>query len=141
MDFSTINWLGVIIAWFFSFVSAFMWFNEKTLFPVWWQAMKKPEGELPGAGLNMAVVFGTTIVTGIATAAFLSALIGTLGKATGGVSLGAGFTVGLTVGLILSLIALSHRLFGGQGVKVWLIEAGNDVLNLAVMGLILAIFQ
>jgi len=33
---------------------------------------------------------------------------------------------------------LGHRLFGGHGYRVWLIEAGNDVLNWTIAGSILS---
>ena len=33
--------------------------------------------------------------------------------------------------------SLGHRLFAGYGVKVWLLEVGNDVLNFTLMGAIL----
>mgnify|MGYP000386092730 CR=1 FL=1 len=36
---------------------------------------------------------------------------------------------------------LSHRMFAGQGFKVWLLEIGNDVVALAVVGAILAAWQ
>jgi len=35
---------------------------------------------------------------------------------------------------------VGHRLFSGQGLKVWAIEAGGDVLGLTLMGLVLSFF-
>jgi hypothetical protein len=37
--------------------------------------------------------------------------------------------------------SLSHRLFGGENIKVWLIETANDALNLTVAGAIIAFFN
>jgi len=48
---------------------------------------------------------------------------------------GAGW--GLLIGLVIATAALGHRLFGGHGFKVWMIEVGNDVLNCVIIGAIL----
>ncbi|CAN2181617.1 hypothetical protein MCETOYE15_00302 [Candidatus Nanopelagicaceae bacterium] len=37
--------------------------------------------------------------------------------------------------------SLSHRLFGGDTLKVWLIETANDAINLTVAGAIIAFFN
>ena len=37
-----------------------------------------------------------------------------------------------------AMTSISHRLFGGQGFRVWILEVGQDILSLTVMGLILA---
>jgi hypothetical protein len=39
---------------------------------------------------------------------------------------------------IAAFASLSHRLFGGENIKVWLIETSNDVLNFTVAGAIIA---
>ena len=55
----------------------------------------------------------------------------TLGGAVTGLLLGVG---------IAAASSLSHRLFGGQGLRVWIIEVGGDVVSLTVAGLILGAF-
>ena len=42
---------------------------------------------------------------------------------------------------IAAFASLSHRLFGGESLKVWLIETANDALNLTVAGMIITIFN
>jgi len=42
---------------------------------------------------------------------------------------------------IAAFASLSHRLFGGENIKVWLIETTNDALNLTVAGAIIAFFN
>jgi hypothetical protein len=39
---------------------------------------------------------------------------------------------------IAAFASLSHRLFGGENIKVWLIETSNDALNLTIAGAIIA---
>jgi len=54
-----------------------------------------------------------------------------------GITDGAG--IGLALGVGIGMFAsLSHRLFGGENLKVWLIETANDALNLTVAGAIIA---
>ena len=37
--------------------------------------------------------------------------------------------------------SLSHRLFGGESFKVWIIETANDAINLTIAGAIIAFFN
>ncbi len=37
--------------------------------------------------------------------------------------------------------SLSHRLFAGEGLKVWIIETANDAINLTIAGAIIAFFN
>ena len=54
-----------------------------------------------------------------------------------GVSDGAlvGFALGVGIAMFASL---SHRLFGGENFKVWIIETANDAINLTIAGAIIA---
>jgi hypothetical protein len=57
-----------------------------------------------------------------------------------GISDGAGIGFALGVGIAM-FASLSHRLFGGENIKVWLIETANDAINLTVAGAIIAFFN
>jgi hypothetical protein len=37
--------------------------------------------------------------------------------------------------------SLSHRLFGGESLKVWVIETANDAINLTIAGVIITYFN
>jgi hypothetical protein len=37
--------------------------------------------------------------------------------------------------------SLSHRVFGGDSLKVWIIETANDAINLTIAGAIIAAFN
>ncbi len=139
MDWSSIQWLGVLAAWFVSFVSAFNWFSQKMFFNTWWKAMRKPESEQPGDGQNMGLVFGLTALSGIGQSVILALVLNLAKRALGTeVSISQGLTIGLLIGLATAGAALGHRLFAGHGFKVWAIEVSNDVLNWALMGVILS---
>ena len=51
---------------------------------------------------------------------------------------GIGFALGVGIGMFASL---SHRVFGGDSLKVWIIETANDAINLTVAGAIIAFFN
>lgn len=137
MDFSTINWVGVVVAFVANFIAGAVWFGPKTFFPVWWKAMGKSPEEQPGNN-SMGVVFGSTAVAAFVTTVVMALLVG----ATNTDSAASGAVLGLTVGVGFSAAqSLSHRLFGGHGFKVWAIEVGSDVLNVVIVGAILGAFH
>ena len=55
------------------------------------------------------------------------------------VTVGTGLLVGALVGAgIAAAASLGHRLFAGQGLKVWAIEVGGDILGLTLIGGVLS---
>ncbi|MCX8529802.1 MAG: DUF1761 domain-containing protein, partial [Rhodoluna sp.] len=107
----------------------------------WWKLQgKRPEDAAGGS--NMGAIFGATFagafVQAISLAIFLELAFKVdpnFGVLNGGI---AGAFLGFGIGAASSL---SHRLFGGQGFRVWLLEIGQDVISLTVMGLILAAWR
>jgi len=140
MSYSSIHWIGVLLCIVASFVSGFAWFGPKTFYPVWKRAMGQSPTDDPGESQNMAVTFGLTLIGIIVQAIVLALILDLLDRATGRVTLVTGLGTGLVVGIGAAAMSLGHRLFAGHGVKVWLIEVGNDILNFAIMGLILSFF-
>lgn len=138
MQFSDVSLMPTVAAFFAAFVSGFIWFGPKTFFPIWWKAMGRTEADVPGNS-NMGAVFGLTIV-GIAFQALgMSLVIGLQQRLVGDIDFAAGLMTGLVVGVCFSAASsLSHRMFAGHGVKVWVIETANDVINAALMGGIIA---
>lgn len=140
--FDAINWLAVISATFVSFISGFIWFGPKTFYPAWWRAMGKSENEEPGSHQNMAIVFGSIIIALFVQALTLFLLLDWYQAKVGELTPTNGLLAGLIVGIgVVAATPLSHRLMGGHGFKVWILEVGNDVLNFALMGLIIGYFS
>jgi hypothetical protein len=53
-----------------------------------------------------------------------------------------GALVGAALGIgIAAFASLSHRLFGGENFKVWLIETSNDAINLTIAGAVITYFN
>ena len=141
MTFSGLNFLGVFIAFMVSFVSGGIWFGPKTFYPIWMKAKGIPSGGLTENQNKPALLFGGTIIGVLVQTLTLALIINTLQE--NGVDLGLldGAGVGFALGVGIAMFAsLSHRLFGGESLKVWIIETANDALNLTIAGAIIAYF-
>ena len=141
MTFSGLNLIGILIAFIVSFISGAIWFGPKTFYPIWMRAKGNVSGQLTSAQNKPALLFGGTIVGVLIQTLTLGLIINSLGKHAGiGVLEGAGigFALGFGIGMCASL---SHRLFGGESLKVWLIETANDAINLTIAGGIIALFN
>jgi len=142
MTFQGFNYLSLVIAFGFSFVSGAIWFGPKTFYPIWMRARGIPSGQLTANQNKPVVLFGGTIVGVLIQTITLGLVMNSL-RVHGmdiGVIDGAG--IGLALGLGIGACAsLSHRLFGGDSIKVWIIETANDVINLTVAGAIIALMN
>ena len=141
MTFSELNLLGVIVAFFVSFISGAIWFGPKTFYPIWMKAKGNATGQLTTSQNKPVLLFGGTILGILIQTLTLAVIINSLGKNIEiGVLDGAG--VGFALGVGISMFSsLSHRLFGGESLKVWVIETANDALNLTIAGAIIAFFN
>ena len=142
MTISGLNFIGVLVAFLFSFISSAAWFGPKTFYPIWMKARGIASGELTKNQNKPVLLFGGTIIALIFEILSLGIIINSLQSysATFGVTNGAG--VGLILGVGISMASsLPHRLFGGEGLKVWIIETANDGINLMIAGAIIAYFN
>jgi len=142
MAFTGLNIVGVIVAFGFSFVSGAIWFGPKTFYPIWMKERGIASGQLNSNQNKPVLLFGGTILGVLLQTLTLGLIINSLQHAGTdiGISDGAGIGFALGVG-IAAFASLSHRLFGGENLKVWLIETANDALNLTVAGAIIAFFN
>ena len=136
-----INFGAVFAAAIASFVIGAVWFGPKTFYPIWWKALGKSPDEQPGTA-NMGAVFALTFVGVLLSCLGLAVVINFANSAFGDMNWLSGAFLGALLGLLIGGGAsLSHRMFSGQGLKVWLLEVGNDVVALAVAGAILALWR
>ena len=142
MTFQGFNYISLVFAFGFSFVSGAIWFGPKTFYPIWMRARGIPSGQLTANQNKPVILFGGTIVGVLIQTITLGLVMNSL-RVHGmdiGVIDGAG--IGLALGLGIGACAsLSHRLFGGDSIKVWIIETANDVINLTVAGAIIALMN
>ncbi len=137
MDFSSINWLAVIVCVVLNFVVGSLWFNQKTFFPIWWKAIGKTDSG-PGMTGNMGMTWGLTVVAAIVQAVFMALLVHAMGSMTpGGATLGSGALAGFILWLgFVAPTSLTNKAFAGQ-LTAWVLEAGNHLIDFVLMGAIL----
>ena len=139
MDFSSINWLAVIVCVIVSMIVGSLYFSPKTFFPMWWKAIGKTDKDGPGmTGGNMGMVWGLTILASLVQAIFMALMVNAMGSMTpGGATLGSGAMVGffLWLGFVVPS-SLTNKLFAGQ-LKAWVIEIGNHLITFVLFGAIL----
>ena len=139
MDFSSINWLAVLACVIAAMVIGSIWYNPKTFFPTWWQAIGKT-GE-PVMGENMGLTWGLTILASLVQAIFISLMVTVMGSLSGGATLVSGMTVGFLLWLgFVAPSSLTNKLFSDQK-KAWLIEVSGHLVTFVVMGAILGAWR
>ena len=96
---------------------------------------RQPEasGKIQGAMLIVAAFVEAIAVATVIY--FVAAVNPHFGVLDGGL---VGFLLGIGLAAASSL---SHRLFAGNGFKVWAIEVSSDVVNLTIMGLIIGAWR
>jgi len=139
MTFSGLNLLGVVLAFFVSFVSGAIWFGPKTFYPVWMKARGVKAGQLNTQQNKPVLLFGGTIIGVLVQTLTLGLIINSLQKFQPDLGILDGAGIGFALGVGISMFSsLSHRLFGGENLKVWIIETANDAINLTIAGAIIA---
>lgn len=142
MTLSGLNFVGVVAAFGFSFVSGAIWFGPKTFYPIWMKARGIASGQLSHNQNKPVLLFGGTIIGILAQTLTLAIIINSLQQAGSDLTIIEGAGIGLALGVgVAAFASLSHRLFGGENMKVWIIETANDALNLTVAGAIITFFN
>jgi len=136
MDFSSINWLAVLICVVVSMLVGSVWFAPKTLYPIWWKAIGKTDKEGPGMQ-NMGMVWGLIVLLSFVQAVAMAFVVNTMGAAMGGVSLGTGAMTGFMLWLgFVAPSSLTNKLFANR-ILAWVLEAGNHLVTFVLFGAIL----
>jgi len=131
MDFGSVNWIAILFCVIASMVIGSIWFNPKTFFNVWWEAIGRKKEEQPGTD-NMAMVFGLTILSAFVEAVAMWFMTGMMGSTTWVAGMVAGFMLWLG---FVAPTALTNKLFAGH-IKAWFIEQGGHLVTFLVLGAI-----
>ncbi len=142
MDISIINWLAVVVCVVVSMVTGSIWYHPKTFFNIWWVGIGKKEGEVPGTQ-NMAMTWILTVLGSAVQAVAMAFMVPAVaGSMSSGVNAGTGALTGFMIWLgFVAPTYLVNKLFAGHGLKVWLIEIGNHLLNFVIFGAILGAWR
>ena len=142
MTFSEINFIGILVAGVITFISGGIWFGPKTFYPIWMKERGIASGQLTANQNKPALLFGGTIIGVLIQTLTVGVLVTSLQAANADFGILDGAGVGFAVGVgIAAFASLSHRLFGGDSLKVWVIETANDAINLTIAGAIIAYFN
>jgi hypothetical protein len=142
MTFTGLNIVGVIVAFGFSFVSGAIWFGPKTFYPIWMKGRGIASGQLDSNQNKPVILFGGTIIGVLTQTLTLAVVINSLHQAGTEIGISDGAGIGFALGVGIAMFAsLSHRVFGGDSLKIWIIETANDAINLTVAGAIIAFFN
>jgi hypothetical protein len=140
MDFSSINWLAVIVCVVVSMISGSLWYNPKTFFPIWWKGIGG-KGE-PGMSGNMGMTWGLTVLSSFVQAVAMAFMVPAMGGLMGGVSAASGASTGFMLWLgFIAPTYMVNKLFAGHGLQVWAIEVGNHLVNFVLFGAILGAWR
>jgi hypothetical protein len=135
--------LGIVLATVTGLVVNLVWFSPKGFFPAWWRALGHTDAIPPGpeGSASMVPTFAMTTAALVTQSIVLAFVLDLTARASyGTVGVGLGALVGLLAGVgIAASSSLGHRLFSGQGVRVWAIEVGGDIASLTAMGAVLGL--
>ncbi len=81
MDFSSINWLAVIVCVVVSMISGSLWYNPKTFFEIWWKGIGKTDADRPGGKGSMAMTWVLTVLSSFVQAVFMALMVECTGQA------------------------------------------------------------
>ena len=141
MTFTGINIVGLIIATVVSFISGGIWFGPKTFYPVWMKLRGTTPDQLQN-NHNPGILFGATFVGVLVQTLTLGLIVNSLQLHNSNIGIVDGAGIGFALGVGISMFSsLSHRLFSGDGFKLWIIETANDAINLTIAGAIIAYFN
>jgi hypothetical protein len=136
MDFSSINWIAVVLCLVASMVIGGVWFSPAVFFNKWWKAVGKTEKDMQdmskGSSSSMMATWGGVILASLVQAIFMGFMTNAM-EATDWVS-GAMTGFFLWLGFIAPS-SLTNKLFADR-VPAWFYEAGNHLVTFLVMGAI-----
>ncbi|CAB4749231.1 unannotated protein [freshwater metagenome] len=106
------------------------------------KAKGNASGQLSTSQNKPALLFGGTIIGVLIQTLTVAFVVTALGHNNANFGVSDGALVGFALGVGIAMFAsLSHRLFGGENVKVWIIETANDAINLTIAGAIITYFN
>src|SRR5215207_6135652 len=91
MDFSSINWLAVIVCVVVAMISGFVWYHPKLFFSAWWKGLGK-SGE---TGNPNPMIYVFTLLAALVQAVSVAFMVNLMGSTTAGAGALAGFMLWL----------------------------------------------
>lgn len=138
MDFSSINFLAVLVAGVASFALGALWYSP-VLFGKAWQKELGYTDEYLQSG-NMGVTFGTSFVLMLIMSLGMAMLLPKIAGDT--LNLRSGLSNGILIGLLFVGTSMGvNYLYQRKSFKLWAIDAIYQILFLGIMGMILGAWK
>ncbi|MDX1439765.1 MAG: DUF1761 domain-containing protein [Rubricoccaceae bacterium] len=130
VDFASINYISVLVAAVLAFGVGSIWYGKPLFANTWMKEVGLTEEQIQQG--NMGMIFGGTFVMSFIAMLFLDIFIGQE----------AGALVGALHGAIIAAVFIgtslaSNYLFSQRSTKLFLIDAGYDVVRYALAGAVL----
>ncbi len=137
MDFSSLNYLAIAAAAIAAFGLGALWYSPISFGKVWQKELGFTDEYLAQA--NMALVFGTSFLLILGMSLGLALFIRQGDDPVGWLQ---GIYHGLFIGIAFVGTSLGINLiYQRKSLKLWLIDAGYQIMFLAMMGSILGAWQ
>jgi hypothetical protein len=133
-----LNWWAILLATLSTMPIGYIWYDLKIGFGKHWAKLNGLSEKELGSSEGMTKTFGMMIALSFATAFFMACLI----KATGITGFWDSFVFGVILGGIFRAGAhIIHDGFTKKPIELTLINAGHDIASLAVMAVIIGLWQ
>jgi len=138
MEVSNINFVAVAVSAIASFAIGALWYSPVLFGKAWQKAVSLSEDELKKA--NMAVVFGSSFLLILLMNLGLAAIL--QGHASSEMTALSGFVYGLLIGVFFIATSIGiNMIYQRKPFILWAMDAGYQVLYLAVAGAILGAWR
>lgn len=134
MEFGTINILAVVVSAVAAILVGFIWFSPPLFEKAWLEDIGRTREQIEGdSPLKYLVAFIGSLLMAYIVARLLDLV--------GGPSLELGILLAVVVWVaFVAATSAANFAFAGRPVRLWLIENGNHLLTLLVMGVILGVW-
>lgn len=134
MEFGSINILAVVVSAVAAILVGFIWFSPPLFEKAWLEDIGRTREQIEGdSPLKYLVAFIGSLLMAYIVARLLDLV--------GGPSLEMGILLAVVVWVaFVAATSAANFAFAGRPVRLWLIENGNHLLTLLVMGVILGVW-
>ena len=130
VDFASINYLAVLVAAVLAFGLGSIWYGKPLFGSAWQREMGLSDEDLQSG--NMGMIFGATFVAAFIAMLFLAIFMGPDATVATGALHGA-----IIAAVFIATSIATHYLFSRKAMKLFLIDAGYDVVRYALAGAVL----
>lgn len=129
-----VNLMAVLVCGIASMVIGFVWYSKALFGNTWMKLSGVSEADMKKANSNMPMLYGTMFIASLVMAYVLAHFA----KYAGALTLTDGMVAGFWAWLgFVATTMLTNVLYEGKPVKLYLINAGYQLVTLVVMGMIL----